>query len=72
MQDMISFSFLIYSLATLFFILGGSIFNAMDTILALGWECLSINTSSLCGRRQYLHHARVSDHRRRDHITLLS
>ncbi len=36
MQDMVSFSFLIYSLATSFFILGGSLFNAMDTILVIG------------------------------------
>ena len=30
MQDMVSFSFLIYSLAISFFILGGSLFNAID------------------------------------------
>jgi hypothetical protein len=36
MQDMISFSFFIYSLATSFFILGNSLFNAMDTILVIG------------------------------------
>ena len=35
MQDMVSFSFLIYSLAILFSILGGSLFNAMDTILII-------------------------------------
>ena len=36
MQDMVFFSFLIYSLATLFFILDGSLFNAIDTILVIG------------------------------------
>ena len=36
MQDMVSFSFLIYSLAASFFILDGSLFNAMDTILIIG------------------------------------
>jgi hypothetical protein len=36
LQDMVSFSFLIYSLATLFFILGGNLFNDMDTILVIG------------------------------------
>ena len=36
MQDLVSFSFLIYSLVTLFFILGSSLFNAMDTILVIG------------------------------------
>jgi hypothetical protein len=35
MQDMVSFSFLIYSLATSFFFLGGNLFNAMDTILVI-------------------------------------
>ena len=39
MQNMVSFSFLIYSLATSFFFLGGNLFNAMDTILFIGWEC---------------------------------
>jgi hypothetical protein len=29
---LVFFSFLIYSLVTLFFILGGSLFNIMDTI----------------------------------------
>jgi hypothetical protein len=33
---MVSFSFLIYLLVILFFILGGSLFNAMDTILVIG------------------------------------
>ncbi len=32
------FSFLIYSLDTSFFILGSSLFNAMDTILIIGLE----------------------------------
>lgn len=36
MQDMVSFSFLIYSLATSFFILGDSLFNTMDIILVIG------------------------------------
>ena len=36
MQDMVSFSFLIYSLATSFFILGGTLFNAIDIILVIG------------------------------------
>ncbi len=38
MQNMVSFSFLIYSLATSFFILGGSLFNAIDTILVIELE----------------------------------
>jgi hypothetical protein len=36
MQDMVSFSFLIYSLAISFFILGGNLFNAMNTFLVIG------------------------------------
>ena len=36
MQDMVSFSFLIYSLATLFFVIGGNLFNVIDTILVIG------------------------------------
>ncbi len=36
MQDMIFFSFLIYSLATSFFVIGDNLFNAMDTILVIG------------------------------------
>ena len=47
MQDLVSFSFLIYSLVTSSFILGGSLFNAMDTILVigLGLALLVIHTS---------------------------
>ena len=36
MQNMVSFYFLIYSLATSIFILGGNLFNVMDTILIIG------------------------------------
>ena len=35
MQDMVSSSFLIYSLAISFFNLGGTLFNAIDTILVI-------------------------------------
>ena len=37
-QDTVFFSFLIYLLATSFFILSGSLFNAMNTILIIGLE----------------------------------
>lgn len=33
---MVSFSFLIYSFAISFFILDGTLFNGMDTILVIG------------------------------------
>ena len=36
MQNMVSFSFFIYSLATSFFILGDNLFNAIDIILVIG------------------------------------
>jgi hypothetical protein len=36
MQNMVSFSFLIYSLVTSFFFLSGNLFNTMDTILVIG------------------------------------
>jgi hypothetical protein len=36
MQNLVFFSFLIYSPVTPSFIIGGSLFNAMDTILVIG------------------------------------
>jgi hypothetical protein len=42
---MVSFSFLIYSLATLFFVLRGNLFNYMDTILVIGLKIPNIRNS---------------------------